>query len=130
MLDLITPVLISLFGGVMAVVIFGFYLIRRAGSRPKFETQDYYQTYRAREKYPYGGNPFKRTQVPGERNDQKMLAAIIIGMAVVAMVISALLDNFEILLIIFMLPIIVRFVRARREESKRRTTNDGNRPPY
>jgi hypothetical protein len=128
--DLITPVLISIFAGVMVVVGFAFYLIRRA-SRPSFEKGDYYESNRGREKYPYGGNPFKRPETPPEMKNQRVLIAIIAGLALFAVLISYLLDNiFEGLLVIFMLPVIVRFVRARQEIGKRRAENDENRPSY
>jgi hypothetical protein len=114
----------------MAVVGFGFYLVRRA-SRPTLEKGDYYESYRGREKYPYGGNPFKKPESPPELKNQRMLIAVIVGLALFAVLISYLLQNiFEGLLVIFMLPVVVRFVRARQEIGKRRAENDENRPSY
>ena len=130
MTDLITPIIVSTFGGVMALIIFGFYLLIRSGSKQKFETRDYYETYRSRAGYPRGGNPFKKTQTPSEKIEQRTLTVIVIGLVILAIAVSIFLDIFEGLLIIIMLPVIIRFVRARREESKRRAENDENRRSY
>ncbi|MDG6997584.1 MAG: hypothetical protein JRN15_00550 [Nitrososphaerota archaeon] len=130
MTDLITPMILSIFGGVMAIISFGFYLFMKSSSKPRFETQDYYETYRGRGSYPRGRNPFKKTQTPAERIEQRNLTIIVVGLVILAIAVSVALDIFEGLLIIIMLPVIVRFVRARNEENKRRAENDENRRPY
>lgn len=130
MTDLITPLLISLFGGVMAIAVFAFFLLMKSENKPRFETRDYYETYRDGNGFPRRGNPFKSAQSPAERNEQRTLAAIIIGLVVIAVAVSVLFDVFEGLLIIFLLPVIVRFVRTRKAENKRRAANDENRRSY
>ncbi|MCL4517574.1 MAG: hypothetical protein M1587_00065 [Thaumarchaeota archaeon] len=128
MSDLITPVIFSIFGGVMLVAVFGFYLFMKSSSKPRFETRDYYETYRGG--YRRGGNPFKKPQTPAERVEQRNIAIIVAGLVLLAIAVSVLFDVFEGLLIIIMLPVVVRFLRARREESKRRAENDENRRSY
>jgi hypothetical protein len=121
MADLITPVVIATFGGAMALVVMGFLLVRQRSGKPRFESQDYYKTYR---------RPDRNTQPqyrPGQTpQDQKQQRAILIAVIVLigASIALAIYEPLYGLLLLFLLPIIVRFMRARSET--RRAPHDEN----
>jgi len=121
MADLITPVVVATFGGAMALVVMGFLLVRQRSGKPRFESQDYYKTYR---------RPDRSTQPqyrPGQTpQDQKQQRAILIAVIVLigASIALAIYEPLYGLLLLFLLPIIVRFMRARSET--RRAPHDEN----
>ena len=130
LLDLITPVILGIFSAIVALFVMGFALIKQRTAHPRFETQDYYKTYKGRSDYFNRGNPFKNRQNTPGRNDQRMLVAVVIGGAVLAMIIAAVFDFFGGLLIIFLLPVIIRFIQTRKEASSRRNAQGESRPSY
>ena len=130
MLDLITPVILGIFAAIVALFVMGFALIKQRTAHPRFETQDYYKSYKSRSDYFQSGNPFKNSRTAAQRNDQRLMAALVIGGAVFAMIIAAIFDLFEGLLIIFMLPVILRFIQTRKEANSRRNAQGENRSSY
>ena len=122
MADLITPVIIGIFGIVAVLVVLAFLLVRQQGGKPRFETKDYYKSYKRNEGYSRGGNPFKQGPVVQDPDEQRAITAAIIGIAVIAILVSIFFDIFEGLLVIFLLPIVVRFIRMRNEANSRRNT--------
>ena len=115
MADLIAPVIISSFAGVAVLVILGFFLVRQRSGRPRFESQDYYKSYKRPERS--STNPFKQQErTPQERNQNRIIGIVIIALVVTAITVSILYDDpFEGILIFILLPVIVRFLRARNE---------------
>jgi hypothetical protein len=115
MADLIAPVIISSFAGVAVLVILGFFLVRQRSGRPRFESQDYYKSYKRPERS--STSPFKQQErTPQERNQNRIIGIVIIALVVTAITVSILYDDpFEGILIFILLPVIVRFLRARNE---------------
>ncbi len=126
MTDLITPIVVSVFGGVMLVVILGFYLLMRRGRRLPFEPEDSFQRD-GRERIPYPSNdPFQRRRslTPKGRLQRNILIAVIL----LTLLIGAVAATFGIiqgLILFFTLPLIIRFVRSRRD-ARRQTAADEN----
>jgi len=122
MADLITPVILASFGGVVVLVILGFLLVRQRAGKPRFESQDYYKKYQRPDRF--SQSPFRpREQNPRTKREQQ--AILIVVIALVAMSIGlAIYEPIEGLLLLFLLPIVVRFVRARYET--RRAPHDEN----
>jgi hypothetical protein len=111
--DLITPVIVITFAGVTTLVILGFLLVRQRSGRPRFESQDYYKSYRKPERTT---TTFRSDRAPPDRNQNRLIGAVIAAVVVLAISISIYYrDPFEGLLIFILLPIIVRFIRARNE---------------
>jgi len=120
--DLITPVIVTTFAGVTVLVILGFLLVRQRSGRPRFESQDYYKSYRKPERTT---STFRPDRTPQDRNQNRLIGAVIAAVVVLAIAISFYYrDPFEGLLIFILLPIIVRFIRARKET--RRAPRDEN----
>jgi len=123
MADLITPVIVTTFAGATVLVILGFLLVRQRSGRPRFESQDYYKSYRRPDRA--SQSPFKQEKNPQDRNQRRIIGIVIIAVIVTAIAISILYnDPFEGLLIFILLPVIVRFIRARNET--RRAPRDEN----
>ncbi len=122
MTDLITPVILTSFGGVVVLVVLGFLLVRQRTGKPRFESQDYYKKYQRTDRFSQG--PFRqKDQNPKVKEEQR--AILIAVIALIAMSISlAFYDPIYGLLLLFLLPIVVRFVRARYET--RRAPRDDN----
>jgi len=131
MADLITPVITGIFAIIAVVVILAFVLVKQQSGKPRFETQDYYKSYKAKEGYSRSGNPFKQGPITQEPSEQRTITAAIIGIAVIAIVVSIFFDLFEGLLVIFLLPVVVRFIRMRNAaNSRRNTAHDERRSSY
>ena len=118
----------------MVVVVLGFFLVRQRSGRPRFESQDYYKTYRRTEKNTYrNASSFSSSSSSSsyrdeasmmqQRKEQRTMVAVIIAVAVAAIAISLVFGLFEALLILFLLPVIVRLVRTRSDQ-RRRTQQD------
>ncbi|MGI0091645.1 MAG: hypothetical protein ACREBS_08050 [Nitrososphaerales archaeon] len=131
MSDLITPVIVAIFGTATILVVMGFFLVRRRESRPRFETQDYYKTYKRNDEYSGVGSPFRQNPPSRDRNEQRIVAGVVIGISVAAIIVSTVFGAVEGLLLFISLPVIMRFVRTRREASSRRNAaQDENHPSY
>ncbi len=131
MADLITPVIFGIFGVTTALIVMAFVLVRQNTGKSRFETQDYYKSYKRNDNYSRGGNPFKQVPQSPQQTEQRTIVTAIIAVAVIAILIAVFLDVFEGLLVIFLLPIIVRFIRMRNEaNSNRNKARDENRSPY
>ena len=131
MADLITPVIAGIFAIFVALTVMGFIIIRQRSGRQRFETQDYYKSYSRSDSHVRGGNPFRQGQMGQYRAEQRTITLAIISVAVIAFAISVFYDVFGGLLVIFLLPVIVRFIRDRNEENSRRhQAQDGTRSSY
>jgi hypothetical protein len=121
MADLITPVIIATFGGAMALVVMGFLLVRQRSGKPRFESQDYYKSYRRPDRF--SQPQYKPGQSPQDQKQQRSIliaVVVLIGVSIALAVYEPLYG----LLLLFLLPIIVRFMRARSET--RRAPHDEN----
>ena len=131
MADLITPVITGMFAIVAVVIILAFVLVKQQSGKPRFETQDYYKSYKGKEGYARSGNPFKQGPPSRDQSEQRTITAAIVGIAVISIIVSIFFDVFEGLLVIFLLPIVVRFIRMRNEaNSRRNTARDESRSSY
>lgn len=143
MTDLITPIIIATFGGGMAVIIFGFFLLMRRDQRPDYENVDYAQRYaprqEARSRYSY-----RSSAAPGTyRRDEDLEAAerenrsrqlrmrnlmiVILVVGIVAVAVSGFFFTeaaLALLFLIFFLPIILQFIRLRRQGPDRENNPD------
>ncbi len=121
MADLITPVILASFGGAVILVVLGFLLLRQRSGKPSFESQDYYKTYRRPDRF--SQPQYRQGQSPQEQKQQRtiLIAVIVLIGASIALAIYEPLYG---LLLLFLLPIIVRFMRARSET--RRAPHDEN----
>jgi len=122
--DLITPVILSSFGGVVVLVVLAFLLARQRTGRPRFESQDYYKKYQRPERF--SQNPFRgqRDQNPRVKSEQRAILIAVVSLVVMSIALAIFFDPLEGLLLLFLLPIVVRFVRARYET--RRAPHDEN----
>ena len=132
MSDMITLVVVGIFGLLAALLVTGFMVIQQRNGGSRFERHDYYKSYKNSGDYSHSGNPFKAGPMTQAQKEQRMITYAVIGVAIVSFVVSIAFDDiFEGLLIIFLLPIVVRFIRARKEANSRRNESpDGNRSPY
>src|SRR5437899_9123175 len=104
----------------MVVIILGFYLLLKRGKRLQFETEDFFQRDRRRERTPYpsdGKFREKRNPSPNETLQRNVLIAIILAIFLIGAV-AVIFGIYEILLLIFMLPLIIRVVRSRRDAKR------------
>jgi hypothetical protein len=124
MTDLITPVIFISFGGVVLLVVLGFYMVMQRTGRPRFESQDYYKKYQRPDSF--SRSPFRgQTREQDPRVKQEQRAILLVVIALVAMSVGiAIYDPLEGLLLLFLLPIFVRIVRSRYET--RRAPHDEN----
>jgi hypothetical protein len=128
--DLITPVIVGIFAVFAALTVLGFVVVHQRTSNPRFEAQDYYKPYKKNDSYSRGGNPFKRGGLQQYRGEQRTIMIAVIAIAILALAV-AFYDIFGGLLVIFLLPVVVRFIRARNEEkSRRNAAQDGTRSSY
>lgn len=127
MVDLITPVIFASFGGVVALVVLGFLLVLQRTGRPRFESQDYYKKYQrpVADRFSSSQSPFRqREQDPRIKREQRAILIAVTALVVMSIALAIFFDPLEGLLLLFLLPIVVRFVRARYET--RRAPHDEN----
>lgn len=130
MADLITLVIAGIFGVVTLLVVMVFVLIKQQSGKPRFETQDYYKSYKRTDGYVSGGNPFKQAPLQ-DRKEQRTITIAVIAIALIAVLVAIFFDIFEGLLIMFLLPIVVRFIRMRDEANgNRNKARDESRSSY
>jgi Mg2+/citrate symporter len=115
MADLITLIIAGMFGVVSVLFVSFFILIRQRNREPRFETQDYYKSHKRNDGYASRGNPFKHAPQNQDRREQPPFAVVSIALVVIGIVVSIFFDMFVGFLIIFSLPIVVRFIRMRSE---------------
>lgn len=131
MADAITLFVVGIFALLAVLLITGFMVIQRRNGGSRFEKHDYYKSYKKTDDYSRGGNPFKAGPMAQSQKEQRMITFAIVGVAILALLVSIFFDVFEGLLIIFLLPIVVRFIRARNEANSRKNASpDGNRSSY
>lgn len=131
MTGMITLVVVGVFALIAVLFMLGFMVIEQRNGRSRFERHDYYKSYKRSDDYARSGNPFKAGSLGQYQKEQRMITIAIIGVAILALLVAVLLDVFEGLLIIFLLPIVVRFIRARNEANSRKNTSpDGSRSTY
>jgi hypothetical protein len=122
--DLITPVILSSFGGVVVLVVLGFLLARQRTGQSRFESQDYYKKYQ-KPADRFSQSPFRqRDQNPRVKQEQRAILIAVVVLVVMSIALAIFFDPLEGLLLLFLLPIVVRFVRARYET--RRAPHDEN----
>ncbi|MHB1908946.1 MAG: hypothetical protein ACYCQJ_08755 [Nitrososphaerales archaeon] len=138
MVDAISLVILSAFGGAALIVISGFYLLQHRGRVVKqsaYETQDYYQQYAPKQQttYSYSRGRFKRDEdIEAEAmkrmrsNGRTILLAIMI-FALVAVVVAGLFDYTNFLLLIFLIPLVFSFFRTRHSEDRTDAERDRER---
>ncbi|MHB1869162.1 MAG: hypothetical protein ACYCPP_09495 [Nitrososphaerales archaeon] len=125
MIDFITLAIAGMFGVVTVLFVMFFFLIRQQSGKLRFGTQDYRKSYDRNGRYASGGNPFK--QGPSQnRGEQQTIRAVIIPLAVIAILVSIFFDIFAGLLIIFLLPVVVRFIRMRNEPNSNKARNENH----
>ena len=129
MADLITLVTVGMFGLVTVLFVMFFILIKQQSGKPRFQTQDNYKSYKLNDGYASGGNPFKQAPLSQDRREQQTIRNVIIPIVVIAILVSIFFDIFAGLLIIFLLPIVVRFIRMRSEPNSNKARNE-NRSSY
>lgn len=130
MADLITLVTIGIFG-VMTVLFVMFFILLKQSGKPRFENQDNYKSYELNDGYANRGNPFKQVPSNQDRREQQTIRNVIIPLVVTAILVAIFFDIFAGLLIIFSLPIVVRFIRMRNEpNSNRNKARNENRSSY
>jgi hypothetical protein len=145
--DLITPVIIATFGAAMLVVILGFFLLMHRGSgRPQYERSEFSQRYAPKQETRFRYSPNRSSVGQGTyRRDEDLEAAeranrarqmrarnlmiivMIIGIAVIA--ISGILypdGALGLLFVIFFLPVILQFIRLRKQGTDRENNPDRN----
>jgi len=122
MTDLITPIILTTFGGVVVLVILGFLLVRQRTDKPRFESQDYYKKYQRPDRFSQGSYRPK-DQDPRVKAEQRAILLVVVGLVGMSIAL-AIYQPIEGLLLLFLLPIVVRFVRARYET--RRAPHDEN----
>jgi len=141
-LDDITLVIALSFGGLIALVLMGFFMIqhrtRSAGPSPPYETKDYYSQYAPRgsqeSRYSYDSSrrPF-RSDAEIEENQRRQrqnamaIMFVIIVVALVAVVIASLFDPLNLIFLIFLLPIAISYIRSRRNRNSQDRQDDGRR---
>ena len=131
MSDLITFAIVGMFAVVTVLVVLLFLLIKRQSGKPRFETQDYYKSYKKSDGYSSGGNPFKQGPLIQDRKEQRSVMIAVVAIALIAVLVAIFIDIFEGLLVIFLLPIVVRFIRMRDEaNSSRNRARDESRSSY
>ncbi|MDG6906200.1 MAG: hypothetical protein JRN20_10495 [Nitrososphaerota archaeon] len=131
MSDLITFTITGIFGVVSILVIMLFLLIRQQTGKPRFETQDYYKSYKRGDGHYGKGNPFKPSPMTQDRKEQRSIAMAVAAVALIAVLVSIFFDVFEGMLVIFLLPIVVRFIRMKSEgSSDKNRAKDESRSSY
>jgi Flp pilus assembly protein TadB len=129
--DLITPVIFVAFGSLALVVILGFALLVRNASRPRYEREDHF--YRKRERKAPQPSYSSRFDQPNYRAgaysatsaESRKLLMLVVLVAIIGISISIIFNTFIGLLLIFALPVILNFYRA-RSEAQRRRNRTGN----
>ncbi|MHB8567323.1 MAG: hypothetical protein ACYC7D_10330 [Nitrososphaerales archaeon] len=103
-------------------------------ARPRFEREDYFNSYKRKEKKANNPQPSYSSsrfdQQPSRRfgnadPEARKILAVVVVIAIIGISISVIYGSFLGLLLIFALPIIVSFIRARRETQRGRSRSDG-----
>lgn len=136
MSDLITPVIFVAFGSFTLVVILGFILLLRNSSRPRYEREDYYKKRERKASNPQPSyssrfdQPKYRTGVYATTSaESRKLLLLVVLVAIIGISISIIFNSFVGLLLIFALPVILNFYKARSEAQRRRnrsSSDDGS----
>jgi hypothetical protein len=113
MADLITPVIVVGFSATTVLVVLGFLLVRQRSGRPRFESQDYYKSYKRPERR--STSPFRQEKNVPDRNQNRLVGLAVVALVVIAIAVAVLYDLFDGLLIFIFLPVIIRFIRTRSE---------------
>ncbi len=124
MIDPITLVAVGMFGVVTVLFVMFFILLRQQRGKIFFETQDHQKSYKRNSVYASGGNPFKQGQPSQNRGEQQTMRLVIIPLVVIAILLSIFFDLFAGLLIIFLLPVVARFIRMRNEPNSNKARHE------
>jgi hypothetical protein len=130
MVDVITLFVAGMFGVVTVLFVMFFILLRQQNGKHRFETQDYYESSK-RDGHVSTGNPFKRSPPGQVRTEQPSSGIVIIALIIIGIAVSIFFDVLLGFLIIFSMPMIVRFIRMRSEASGNKNKGrNGDRPSY
>ena len=91
MADVITLFIAGMFGVVTLLFVMFFILIRQQNGKPRFETQDYYESSK-RDGHVSTGNPFKRSPPGQVRRGQPSTGVVIIALIAIGIVVSIFFD--------------------------------------
>lgn len=131
MADLITPVILLTFGGGIAVIVAGFYILMRRNRNSPFRSN--YANYAPRPNSPkYNSrSPFRKDEDRLRRagaNKRAMFAIILVLFLVIAAVASTLSNSIDLLLFLILLsPFLLSLLRVRRRERDEERNPDGDR---
>jgi phosphate/sulfate permease len=127
MVDIITLVIVGIFGGVAALFVMFFILITRQRGKPRSEAQ-YYKSYNRNDGQASQGDPFKQGSSNQNGRKQPPFAIVSIAPVVIGIVVSVFFDPFAGFLIIFILPLLIRFIWMRIDAQKNKNkTRDAGR---
>ncbi len=142
MVDAITVVIGSAFGGFLLLVIIGFYLIRRKsrnvmGSSP-YESRDYTQysprrTDQSKYVYESSKRPFRsdaeiEANARRVRTNARAIMLVIMVLALAAIIVAGyLVSPYNLILLIFLIPIAISFFRIRRDRGRNRDRDSESR---
>lgn len=134
MTDLITPVILVAFGSIALVFIMGFVLLLRNSSRPRYEKEDYF--HRKKERRAPNPQPsyssrfdqpnYRAGVYTGSSAESRKLLVLVVLVAIIGISISIIFNTFIGLLLIFALPVILNFYRARSEAQRRRSRSSSD----
>ncbi len=137
MVDEITIVIGTVFGGLVLMVVAAFYLVTHRnksipGSSSSYETKDYYTQYgpRRSQEPRYSSSydnsnrrPF-RTDAEIEANARRVrsnaraIMIVIMVVALAAVIIAGIFEPADLILLVFLIPIAISFLWSRRNRNK------------
>jgi len=126
MIDFITLAITGIFGVLTVLFVMFFLLIRQQSSKHRFGTRDYLNSYKRAGSYASGGNPFKQRPPNQNQKEQQTIRAVIIPLAVIAILVSIFFDIFAGLLIFFLMPVVIRFIRMKNEPNSNKARNENH----
>ncbi len=143
MVDAITLVIGSAFVGLLLLVITGFYLVQHrsrnvTGPSSAYENRDYYTQYGPKKQeqpkhgYQSSRRPF-RTDAEIEENARRVrtnaraIMIVIIVLALAAILVAGYFYPDNLILLIFLIPVVVSYFRTRRNRSRNRDQDPESR---
>lgn len=141
MVDPITLVISTIFGGVIVMVAVGFYLLEHrsrtatASTYAQYGPRGYYSQYSSRESaqqqeprrsYSYDSHrPFRTdAEIEAEarrvRSNARMVLIAIVVLVFAAVIVAGYYDPANLILLVFLLPIVISFLRSRRARNEPR----------
>jgi Flp pilus assembly protein TadB len=134
LVDGITVVIGSAFSGFLLLVIVGFYLIQHRnrnviGSSSAYENRDYYTQYGSKRadqsrytnessRRPFRSDAEIEANARRVRTNARAIMVVIIVLALVAIIIAGIFYPDNLILLIFLIPIAISFLRSRRNRNR------------